>query len=86
MLENNYCGPEDWYEYKGINTVELIARLPRLFRTRYSVPGKNPIAADFGINKGDCLFYIENGILCVLIRIAIIEKISVLRLLTWRYD
>ena len=27
---------------------------------------KNPIAAD----KGDFLFYIENGVLCVLIRIA----------------
>ena len=48
----------------------LMARLPRLFQTRYSVPGKNPIAADFGVNKGDCLFYIENGILRVLIRIA----------------
>ena len=31
--------------------------------------GKNSIAAD-GIIKGDFIFYIENGILCILIRIA----------------
>ena len=35
--------------------------------------GKNPIAADIIISeiiKGDFLFYVDNGMLCVLIRIA----------------
>ena len=51
----------------------LMARLPRLFLTCALVP-KNPIAADFivfGIILilGDFLFHIENGMMCVLIRI-----------------
>ena len=44
----------------------LIARLPLLFNKKYH------IAADitvFGINSGNFPFYIDNGILCVLIRI-----------------
>ena len=49
----------------------LKARLPRLFRTRSLVRWKkNPIAADiivFGIIKGDFLFYIDNGVSCVII-------------------
>ena len=37
---------------------------------------KNPIAVDinFGINLGDFLFYIDNGMLCVLIRIAWVRQ------------
>ena len=39
---------------------------------------KNPIAAAiivFGIISGDFLFYIENGMLCVLIRIASMRRL-----------
>ena len=54
----------------------LVARLPRLFRIRSSVPNKNnPIPAGvivFGMIWGDFLFYIDNDMLCVLIRIAAI--------------
>ena len=43
----------------------LMARLPRLFRTRSLARNKtNPIATDiivFGINSGEFLFYIDNG-------------------------
>ena len=39
----------------------LMARLPWLFRTELQI-------------KGDFLFYIENGMLCVLIRIASIRQ------------
>ena len=67
--------------------------------------GTHPIAANiitFGIILSDFLFYIDNGILYVLIRIASmsrfyekthhtlvlkkIEKLSVLCFLAWRYD
>ena len=52
----------------------LMARLPQLLRTRSRVPNKkNPTAADiivFGIILGDFLSYIDNGMLCVFIRIA----------------
>ena len=44
----------------------LMARLPRLFRTRSGVSRKNPIC---GIIKGGFLFIYRNGILRVLIRI-----------------
>ena len=46
----------------------LMACLLRLCRTRSRLPWKNPIAADWD-NLGYFFFYIENGILCVLIRI-----------------
>ena len=39
--------------------------------------GKNPIAADisiFWIIKGDFIFYIDNGMLCILIRIASMRR------------
>ena len=45
----------------------LTARLPWLFRTRAGVPRKNSHSCRFGIIQGDFPFYIENGILCVLI-------------------
>ena len=54
----------------------LVARLPRLFQTCSCVPNQeHPIAADiivFGIISGDFLydFDFDNGMLCVLIRIA----------------
>ena len=48
----------------------LMARLPRLFRTRFEslTKKKYPIAADiivFRINLGAFPFYIDDGILCV---------------------
>ena len=50
-----------------------MAHLPQLFRTVLeSLTKKNPIAADiilFGIISGD-LLYIDNGMSCVLIKIA----------------
>ena len=49
----------------------LMARVPRLFQTRSSVPWKKSNSCRFGLIKGE-LFYIENGILCVLIRLAAI--------------
>ena len=70
-----------------------MARLPWLLESL----GKHPIAADiiiFGIIQGDFLFYIDNGMLCVLIRIAsmrhtfILQKIDNVALLchlTLRY-
>ena len=51
----------------------LMACLPWMFQTHSWVPRKNPIAAEiiiFGIIKGDFLFYIDYGMLYVLIRIA----------------
>ena len=53
----------------------LIAHLPQLFRTRFfeSLTKKNLTAADiiiFGIILGAFLFFIDNGMLCMLIRIA----------------
>ena len=52
----------------------LMARLLQLLRTRSRVPNKkNPTAADiivFWIALGDFLSYIDNGMLCVFIRIA----------------
>ena len=47
-----------------------MGRLPRLFRTEFESLGKNPIAADLGQFKVIFCFDIENGIVCVLIRIA----------------
>ena len=50
----------------------LMARLPRLFRNRYSVPGNTPQLQIW--DKDDFLFYIENGVLCVIIRIASMRR------------
>ena len=54
---------------------------------------KNQIAADiivYGIILGGFLFCIDDSVLCVLIRIASflekLKKISLLCLLSWRYD
>ena len=55
----------------------LMAHLPWLFQTCSGVSGKNSIAADiivFGMIKGDFLFYIENDMFCVLIRIASVRR------------
>ena len=52
----------------------LMARLARLFRTRALVPRNKYHSCRFGIIKGDFPFYIENGILCVLIRIASVRR------------
>ena len=53
----------------------LMAHLPRLFRT-HSLVLKNKIPQMQIKDKffGDFLFYIENGILCVLIRIASMRR------------
>ena len=48
----------------------LMPRLPRLFRNRSCVPWKKSHSFRFELILGDFVFYIENGILCVLIRIA----------------
>ena len=76
----------------------LMARLPRLFQTRSWVPWNRSHSCRFVIIKDDFLFYVGNGILSVLTRIASlgdsnentqytfmlkkIEKISLLCLLT----
>ena len=52
----------------------LMARLPRLFRTRSRVPKKNSFVCRFWIILCDFLFYIENGMLYVLIRIASMRR------------
>ena len=52
----------------------LRARLPRLFRTPSWVSWKKIHNCRFGIIEGDFLFYIWNGILCVLIRIASMRR------------
>ena len=46
----------------------LMARIPWLFFVTKSL-GKNPIAADLEYFRVIFFFYIQNGILCVLIRI-----------------
>ena len=54
-----------------------MARVPGLFRTRSRVSKKNPITADiiiFLIILGDFLFYIDDDILYVLIRIASMRR------------
>ena len=56
-----------------------MARLPRdgYFELVLESLGKNPIAGDiiiFGTIKWDFLFYIDNGMLCVLIRIASMRR------------
>ena len=50
-----------------------MARLPRLFRTRSSVPNKQIIIV-FRIISGDFLLYIDNGMFCVVIRIASMRR------------
>ena len=53
----------------------MMARTPRLFRTRPWVLGKNPMAADiieYGIILGG--FLSDDGLLCALIRIASIRR------------
>ena len=58
-------------QYSRTSTAQaLMARLPRLFGTRSGVPWKKSIGCRFGIIFDDFLIHIENGILCVLIRIA----------------
>ena len=55
----------------------LMACLPRLFELVLESLTKNLIAADisvFGIILGDFLFYIDNGMLCVLNRIASLRR------------
>ena len=60
----------------------LMARLPRLVRTRSWVPWNKFHSCRFRIVF---FFILRNGILCVLIRIAsVIEKTSLLYHLTWR--
>ena len=51
-----------------------MARLPRLFRTRSIVPRKKSHSCRFGIIQDGFIFYYDNGILFVFIRIA--SKIS----------
>ena len=52
----------------------LMTRLPRLFRTRTLVPWKKSNSCRLGIIKANFLKYIENGIWCVLIRIASMRR------------
>ena len=52
----------------------LMARLPRLFRTHSWVRWKKAHSCRFGIIYGVFLIHIENGILCVLIRIASMRR------------
>ena len=52
----------------------LMARLPWLVRTRSWVARKKSKSCRFGIIKGGVPFYIENGILCLLIRIASMRR------------
>ena len=55
----------------------LMARLPWLLRTRFKSLTENPIAVDiivFEIFSGDFLFAIDNGWLCVLLRIAFMRR------------
>ena len=56
----------------------LLAHLPWLFQTHSKVLNKNdPIAADiivFGIISGNYLFYTDNGMLCILIRITSMRR------------
>ena len=59
----------------------LMARLPRLFRTRSWVPWKNPKAADVESFRVIFFFYVENTFI-----FKKIKKISQLSLLTWRYN
>ena len=51
-----------------------MARLPRLFRTRAWVHGKNPLATDVESFRVVFIFYVENGILCVLNTIASMRR------------
>ena len=80
----------------------LMVRLPWLFRTLSWVPWKKFHSCRFWIVYSDFLFYTENGILCVLVRIALsrqlnentqhtfilkkIKKIFLLCLLTWHNE
>ena len=60
--------------YSGTSMAQiLMAHLP-LFRICSGVPWEKILSCRFGIIKGDFLFYIENGILCVLIRIASMRR------------
>ena len=51
-----------------------MAHLPQLLRTDCSVPRKKFHSSKFGVIYGVFLFYIENGIVCVLIRIASMRR------------
>ena len=52
----------------------LMARSPRLFRTRSGVPRKKSHSYRFGIFRMIFFFYIAIGILCVLIRITSMRR------------
>ena len=52
----------------------LMARLSRWFELVLASLGKNTIAADLGYFRVFFFFHIENGILCILIRIASIRR------------
>ena len=85
-----------FYEYSRTSMARtLMARLPGLFRTRFWVPWKKFHSCRFGIIWGDFLSSIENGMLCVLVRIASMRRLyentqrtfmSILSLLIWRYN
>ena len=55
-------------------TRTLMARLPRLFRAHSQVPRNKSFWLQIWDNLCDFLFYIENGILYVLIRIASLRR------------
>ena len=87
MLKCQYQPNSKWnspfYEketiYSEMSLVRVIdVSLARLFRTHSGVPNKkNPIAADiimFEIILGEFLFYVENSMLCVLIKIASMRR------------
>ena len=52
----------------------LVARVPRLIRTRSRVPRKNPTAADLGFLGWFSFLYLKCYIVCVLIKIASMRR------------
>ena len=52
----------------------LIARIPRLFRTRSRDPKKIPCCRHYFIGITLVDFYTDNGMLCVLIRIVSVRR------------
>ena len=75
-LTSAVCHKNIQSKYSRISMARtLMARLPRLFRTRSGVPWKKSGSWRFGIVWGDFLCCIENGIFCVLVRIASMRRI-----------
>ena len=73
LQPSNICSQSDNYSRPSVARPPM-ARYPPPPQTRPESPGKNPTAADFGCFRPT--FFLENGMLCVVIRIASVKRLQ----------